>query len=150
VPLTLTLQEDPHELRSPNDERVAVGQKLTVSFPFHDREVEARVDCIDSQVDEQTHTVKLRAPIPNPKGRLRAGMLVRMAVQTDAQPDRIGESPRQGQPDNDATPKDRLSELERKVDPLSGDREERLSHARILERLEALERKLDQLLGGRR
>jgi hypothetical protein len=38
----------------------------------------------------------------------------------------------------------------RKLDRLLGEKEERTSHAKILERMDALERKLDQLLGGRR
>jgi RND family efflux transporter MFP subunit len=131
-------------------DKVAVGQKLTVSFPFDERQVDARVEYVDPQIDEETHTVSFRTTIPNPKGRLKAGMFVRMAIETNGRASRIDETRRAGERAPDATQTDRLSELERKVDRLLGEKEERLSHAQILERLDALERKLDHLLGGRR
>ena len=130
--------------------KVAVGQKVTVSFPFDDRQVDAKVEHIDTQVDDQTHTIKIRTTIPNPDGRLKADMIVRMAVESKAGRERVVAQRRPAEPDLSTTPKDRLVELERKVDQLLGEKEERLSHAKILERLDALERKLDQLLGGRR
>jgi RND family efflux transporter MFP subunit len=131
-------------------DKVAIGQKVTVRFPFDDRQIDARVEYIDAQVDEQTHTVKFRTTIPNPEGRLKAGMFVRMAVESPASEGRIDDARRQRERAIDATPNDRLSELERKMDRLLGEKEERLSHAKILDRLDALERKLDELLGGRR
>jgi RND family efflux transporter MFP subunit len=131
-------------------EKVAVGQKVKVRFPYHDRQVDARIEYIDAQVDDQTHTVKFRTTIPNPEGRLKAGMLVRMAVASEAERESVVSEQRRAEPDLSTTPKDRLAELERKVDQLLSEKEERLSHAKILERLDALERKLDQLLGGRR
>lgn len=131
-------------------EKVALGQKITVSLPFNDRQVEARVEFIDPQVDDETHTVRIRTTIPNPEGRLKAGMSARLAIETEGRDARIDETRRPAERALDMTSRDRLSELERKVDRLLGEQEERLSHAKILERLDALERKLDQLLGGRR
>ena len=129
--------------------RVVVGQKVKVSFPFDDRHVDARVQYIDAHVDNETHTVKFRTTIPNPDGRLKAGMFVRMAIANTARNGTSDDTRRAGERALDATPNDRRSELERKVDRLLGEKEERSSHAKILERLDALERKLDQLLGGR-
>jgi RND family efflux transporter MFP subunit len=129
---------------------VVVGQKLTVIVPFDDRRVDAKVEYVDSQVDERTGTVKIRTTIPNPQGRLKAGMHVRLAIETDGSHARIDEARGPVEQVTDAPRTDRLSALERKVDLLLGEKEERLSHARILERLDALERKLDQLLVGHR
>jgi cobalt-zinc-cadmium efflux system membrane fusion protein len=147
-------QLDPLWVRGNLSERdaanVVVGQKLTVIFPFADRRVDAKVEYVDSQVDERTGTVKIRTTIPNPQGRLKAGMHVRLALETDRSHARIDEVRRPDEPVPDAPRTDRLRALERKVDLLLGEKEERLSHARILERLDALERKLDQLLAGRR
>jgi cobalt-zinc-cadmium efflux system membrane fusion protein len=129
---------------------VVVGQKLTVILPFDDRRVDAKVEYVDSQVDERTGTVRIRTTIPNPQGRLKAGMHVRLALETDGSHARTDEArvPIEQVPDEPRA--DRLSTLERKIDLLLGEKEERLSHGRILERLDALERKLDQLLAGHR
>ncbi len=44
---------------------------------------------------------------------------------------------------------ERLNEVERKLDQLLKEKEERSSNARILERLDRIERKLNQLLDDR-
>ena len=121
-------------------EKVKVGQELTVSFPFGDRRIKARVEFIDTQVDHETHTVKIRTTIPNPDHKLKPGMFVRMAVETGATQERL-DDPRHAHATMrlDATTTDRLEKLEAKVDRLLGEKEERLSHAKILERLEALD-----------
>jgi hypothetical protein len=58
----------------------------------------------------------------------------------DARPEPVGEPEAPQEQSIDPPASDRLSELERKVDRLLRDKEERLSHAKILERLDALER----------
>ncbi len=130
-------------------ERVKVGQNVTVTFPFGDRRVTARVEAIDWKVDHETHTVGIRTIIPNREAQLKPGMFVRMAVETDARDRNNDEGRGAVSGPIDAMTRDRLRELERKVDRLLGEKEERLSHAKILERLDALERKLDQVLSGR-
>ncbi len=134
----------------PDAEKVKVGQHLTVTFPYGDRRVTARVEAIDGKVDHETHTVSIRTTIPNDEGRLKPGMFVRMAVETEAHDKNDDEGRGAVAGPIDAMTRDRLSELERKVDRLLGEKEERTSHAKILERLDALERKLDQVLNGRR
>src|SRR6516162_8838055 len=118
---------------------------MTVRIPFDDRGVEARVESIDSQVDPETRTVKIRTSIPNPENRIKPGTFVRMALEPGERDGSV-EQPVAAVTRGpiEATARDRLSELERKVDQLLGEREERLSHVKILERLEALERKLDR------
>ncbi len=134
-----------HEQHLPN---VKVGQNVTVSFPYADRQVKGKLEFIDSRVDPANHTVRIRTSIPNPDGRFKPGSLARMALEPDARHDSVDEPRGSGEHALVATPKDRLNELERKVDRLLGEKEERTSHAKILERLDALEHKLDQLLGG--
>ncbi len=144
-PLRVIASVHEQDLRS-----VKVGQSLIVSFPYAEIRVNARVESIDPQVDPDTHTVKIRTTIPNADHRLKPGLLVRLALGTDALPARIDAPRRETEHPLDPTTCDRLSTLEQKVDRLLGEKEERLSHAKILERLDNLERKLDQLLDVRR
>jgi RNA polymerase sigma factor (sigma-70 family) len=135
----------------PDARKVKVGQIVTVRVPFLDWQVRAKVEAISAQADPETHTVPIRTTIPNRDGRLKAGMFARLDVETYANGDeRVEGQAVVERPNVDATMRDRLSELERKVDRLLGEKEERTSHAKILERLDALERKLDQVLNGRR
>jgi tetrahydromethanopterin S-methyltransferase subunit G len=79
--------------------------------------------------------------------------LNRRGVRLDTKGDRAEGAQEPGwpfEPDLTRAPNHRLVELERKVDLLLSEKEERLSHAKILERLHEVERKLDQRLGGRR
>jgi RNA polymerase sigma factor (sigma-70 family) len=130
--------------------RVKFGQEVTVIFPFADHRVKAKVEHVNSQVDRATHTVEIRTSIPNPDHRYKPGMAVSMAIETEAGRD-MPPAPRGLADEPTATSTtDRLNALERKLDRLLGEKEERLSHAKILDRLDALERKMDQLLNGRR
>ncbi len=131
-------------------EKVKVGQNVIASFPFGDRQIRAKVEQIAGQVDHETHTVQIWTTIPNPDGRLKPGMFVRMAVETDVRDDDKGAGGGAVPGLVDSNTRDRMSELERKIEKLLDEKEERTSHAKILERLEVLERKLDQILNGRR
>jgi hypothetical protein len=132
-------------------ERVKLGQNVTVTFPFNDEQFRTKVEAVGAEVDHESHTVAIRTTIPNPDGRLRSGMFVRMAVETDtrdyASRERRGAVA--GLVDADAKVATRLSELERKVERLLDGKEQSASHTKILERLDALERKLDRVLNGR-
>jgi RND family efflux transporter MFP subunit len=131
-------------------EKVKVGQNVIVQFPFGDRQIRAKLEAIAAQVDHESHTVLIRTTIPNPDGRLKPGAFVRMAVETDARDEEMGEGRGAVPGSIEATMRTNLNELERKLDRLLDEKEERSSHAKILERLEALERKLDQVLNGPR
>ena len=145
---------DPLWVRGSVDEadaqRVKVGQNLTVTIPYGRHPLKAKVEYIAAQVDPETQRVLFRTSIPNPGNQFKPGMFARLAVETDIPLKKTGEprAPRE-QPSTEPT-RDRLSALERKVDELLGEKEERLAHAKILERLEDLERKLDRVLEGRR
>jgi RNA polymerase sigma factor (sigma-70 family) len=132
-----------HEQDAP---RVKLGQDLSVIFPFSKGRLTAKVQYIDPRVDPETHSVKLRATIPNPDGRYKSGAYVRVELETEEQHDGVNQPRVAGEEPLGATTNDRLSALERKLDRLLGDNEERSSNAKILERLDNLERKLDQLL----
>jgi RNA polymerase sigma factor (sigma-70 family) len=131
-------------------EKVKVGQKLKVMIPLSDQTIAARVNSIDQAIDADSRSAKFRTTIPNPGGKLKAGMLVRLELETGASHDRINEPRGPGEQPQRASPNERLSELERKVDRLLSEKEERSAQSKILERLEALERKLDRLLDGRK
>jgi RNA polymerase sigma factor (sigma-70 family) len=131
-------------------ESVKVGQNVSVIFPYSDHAVKAKVEYVEPQFDDETHTVKIRTSIPNLENRYKPGMSVRMVLETGGGRDQT-HAPRAfaDEPAADSTT-DRLSPLERKLDRLLGEKEERTSHAKILDRLDALERKVDRILGGRR
>ena len=62
-------------------EKVDVGQKLKVIFPFSDRTVDAKVDYVDKAIDPDSRSAKFRTAIGNPDGKLKAGMFVRVLVE---------------------------------------------------------------------
>ncbi len=54
-------------------DKVEVGQKLKVIFPFANRTIDAKVDYIDKAIDSDSRSAKFRTTIPNPEGKLKAG-----------------------------------------------------------------------------
>ncbi len=64
-------------------ERIEVGQRLKVIFPFSSpkREIAGKVDYIDRAIDAGTHKARFRTTIPNPGGRIKAGSYVKVEVQ---------------------------------------------------------------------
>ena len=61
--------------------KVSVGQELEVRFPDIERTIEAKVDYVASEVSKDTRAIKLRASIPNPDGKLKADMPVRVRLR---------------------------------------------------------------------
>lgn len=62
-------------------EKVEVGQRLKVVFPFSDQSIRSKVDYIDKAIDAESRSAKFRTTIANPEGRLKAGMFVRMMLE---------------------------------------------------------------------
>ena len=62
-------------------EKVEVGQKLKVVFPFSDRTIDGKVNYIDKAIDPDSRSAKFRTSIRNPDGKLKAGMFVRVLVE---------------------------------------------------------------------
>lgn len=61
---------------------VAVGQDIdATSDAWPGMTFDGRIGSIDSRVDPDTRAVKVRAELPNPDGRLRPGMLLRVQVR---------------------------------------------------------------------
>jgi cobalt-zinc-cadmium efflux system membrane fusion protein len=69
-------------------EKIEVGQKLEIIFPFSDRTMDAQVDYIDKAIDPETRSAKFRTTIGNPDGRLKAGMFVKVVAQISPRPGR--------------------------------------------------------------
>ncbi|MGZ3299842.1 MAG: efflux RND transporter periplasmic adaptor subunit [Isosphaeraceae bacterium] len=69
-------------------DKVQVGQKLKVVFPYSSLTIDGKVEYIDKAIDMDTRSAKFRASIPNPEGRLKAGMFVRVLLEV---------SPKEGQ-----------------------------------------------------
>jgi len=58
--------------------RVAVGQKVSVSVaPFPDEVFEATVDVVYPTIDPDSRTLRVKATLANPGGRLRPGLFAR-------------------------------------------------------------------------
>ncbi len=68
-----------------NEERKAAGDQLTVRVRFSDGSVypeTGKINFVDVSVNRATDTVTVRATLPNPKGALIDGQLVRVAVES--------------------------------------------------------------------
>jgi membrane fusion protein (multidrug efflux system) len=58
--------------------RVVLGQKLDVTVaPFPDETFEATVSVVSPTIDARTRTLRVKALLPNPDGRLRPGLFAR-------------------------------------------------------------------------
>lgn len=68
-------------------DKVALGQKLKVIFPYSATDIDAKVEYIDKAIDPDTRAAKFRTSIPNPERRLKAGMFVRVLVAIPPKPD---------------------------------------------------------------
>lgn len=62
-------------------DKVEVGQKIRVIFPYSDTVIDAEVEYIDKAIDPETRAAKFRASIPNPQKRFKAGMFVRVLLE---------------------------------------------------------------------
>ena len=65
-------------------ERVRLGQEVKVSVPaFPGTTFSGRVILVNSVVDPETRSVKVRTEVPNPDGRLKPDMFANVAIITD-------------------------------------------------------------------
>ena len=62
-------------------DKVEVGQKLRVIFPYSDAVIDDEVEYIDKAIDPETRSAKFRASIENPEKRFKAGMFVRVLLR---------------------------------------------------------------------
>jgi hypothetical protein len=127
-------------------EKLELGQKLKVVIPFSDRTIDATIDYIDMAIDPATRSAKFRTQIPNPEGRIKAGMYVRVDVDLGptAKSSRVTDAPVARV--SDLSLDERLRKVERNLERLLDEKDGRTLNAKILERLDELERKLDRVL----
>ncbi len=133
-------------------DKLAIGDPVTVHFPFGNQSVQARLESVGTVFDPRTQTARIRASVPNADHRIKPGMFVRVTVgipprtAVTAPNARPSQSP--SPPQDHASPDlaERLSALERRVDELAK-RTERGADGRLLQRLDALERQVGDLLG---
>jgi cobalt-zinc-cadmium efflux system membrane fusion protein len=62
-------------------DKVEVGQRIRVIFPYSDKFIEDQVEYIDKAIDPETRSAKFRASIPNQEKRFKAGMFVRVRLE---------------------------------------------------------------------
>lgn len=62
-------------------DKVQEGQKLKVVFPYSGLTIDSKVEYIDKAIDMDTRAAKFRASIPNPGGKLKAAMFVRVLLE---------------------------------------------------------------------
>jgi multidrug efflux pump subunit AcrA (membrane-fusion protein) len=122
------------------------GQRATFSLPADSRTLNTNVEVINPELDRDTATVKFRMPIPNPDHRLRPGMFVQVQLDDVPGPVATGVSHPPAEATSTQSVMERLNEVERTIDKLLEQKEDRSSSTRILERLNQIERKLNQLL----
>lgn len=73
-------------------ERKKLAQELAVRIRFSDGSLydqAGRIDFVDVTVDRATDTVQVRATLPNPRGVLVDGQLVRVSVEADQPTDKV-------------------------------------------------------------
>lgn len=69
---------------------ISVGQLAEVKVDaFPDQKFVATVEAIDSSVDGQSHSIALRATIPNDDGRLRSGLYANVSLIIGDKPDAL-------------------------------------------------------------
>jgi membrane fusion protein, heavy metal efflux system len=62
-------------------DKVQVGQSLKLIFPYSSLTFDAKVEYIDKAIDTDSRSAKFRTSIPNPEGRLKAAMFVRVLLE---------------------------------------------------------------------
>lgn len=62
-------------------DKVQVGQKVRVIFPYSDRVIENTVEYIDKAIDPETRAARFRATIDNPERLFKSGMFVRVLLE---------------------------------------------------------------------
>jgi cobalt-zinc-cadmium efflux system membrane fusion protein len=67
-------------------DKVELGQKIRIIFPFSDQEVEASVEYIDKAIDPETRAARFRATISNPEKRFKARAFVRVLLEIPPKP----------------------------------------------------------------
>jgi len=93
-PMFVTFPVSQREFLKVQDEaaRKQRGQELAVRIRFSDGSQypdTGRINFIDVTVDKSTDTVLLRATMPNPKGALIDGQLVRVSVESDKADEKV-------------------------------------------------------------
>ena len=123
-----------------------VGQPVTVKFPVSNQAVNTTVQFIGREADPETGKVVMRASIPNPTHRWKAGIFVRLGVELEPKvpPTKVDGVPAQRK--SDLNLEARLNDVERKLERLLDEKAASSSNAEILERLSELEKKLDRAL----
>ncbi len=70
--------------------QVAKGQKIRFTVAAYPDEVfEARIIAVSAAVDPQNRSVVVRAAVPNPSGKLKAGMFAKGRIVTGTKPDAV-------------------------------------------------------------
>ncbi len=102
-PLTVIVSQDPMYVTFPVSQREFLdvrkeadrkqrGQELTVRIRFSDNSTydeAGRLNFVNVTVDRTTDTVLVRATLPNPKGQLIDGQLVRVSVEADKPDEKV-------------------------------------------------------------
>ncbi|QEH34610.1 Cobalt-zinc-cadmium resistance protein CzcB [Aquisphaera giovannonii] len=68
-------------------DKVEIGQKIRVIFPYSDKFIEDHVEYIDKAIDPETRSARFRASITNPEKRFKAGMFVKVRLEIPPKPD---------------------------------------------------------------
>ncbi len=62
-------------------DKVHVGQPWVIKFPYLKESIESKVEYVSNRVDPQSHSIRIRASIPNREGKFKAAMLVRAILK---------------------------------------------------------------------
>lgn len=73
-----------------NSGNVTVGKLVEAEIPaFPEEKIQGRLSFVSATVNPETRTVRVRMNLPNPKGRYKPAMLVNVALEDQAQRERV-------------------------------------------------------------
>jgi RNA polymerase sigma factor (sigma-70 family) len=127
-------------------DKVKVGQKLKVVFPNSGQTIDAKVEYIDRAIDPETRSAKFRTSIPNPEGRFKAGMFVRVLLELPLKPAQTAEPRTAANKTPGSNIRERLENLRPKLELLLKAKAEQTATATFEAHLGALEQEFELLV----
>jgi cobalt-zinc-cadmium efflux system membrane fusion protein len=127
-------------------DKVEVGQKLSVEFPYSGLKIETKVEYIEKSIDAETRSAKFRTSIPNPEGKFKPGMFVRVLLEVPLKSAQTTEPRTSADRTSRLSLQHRLENLKTKLDRLIKTNPGRPATLRLEERLGDLEQEMDRLI----
>jgi cobalt-zinc-cadmium efflux system membrane fusion protein len=127
-------------------EKVKLGQRLKIVFPFSQQNIDAKVEYINMAIEPESGSAMFRSSIPNPQGRFKPGMFVRLLLELPPMPALTAEPRTTAKKAPGSKVQQRLENLKPKLDLLLKAGPDRTATATFEAHLGALEQELELLV----